>query len=38
VRREWGAEELIDCWTLVGGDWDLVGNKIGATAAYHCGW
>jgi TnpA family transposase len=31
VRREWGAEELIDCWTLVGGDWDLVGNKIGAT-------
>jgi len=31
VRREWGPEELIDCWTLVEGDWDLVANKAGAT-------
>lgn len=31
MRREWGPEELIDCWTLVEGDWDLVANKAGAT-------
>jgi hypothetical protein len=31
VRREWAPEDLIACWTLVEDDWDLVGNKAGAT-------
>lgn len=31
MRREWTPEELVDCWTLVEGDWRLVGNKTGAT-------
>lgn len=31
VRRDREPEELIDCWTLVEGDWDLVANKAGAT-------
>ncbi|MGO9789733.1 MAG: DUF4158 domain-containing protein, partial [Solirubrobacteraceae bacterium] len=31
VRREWQPEELIDCWTLVDRDWELVANKTGAT-------
>jgi Domain of unknown function (DUF4158) len=31
MRREWDLEDLIACWTLVGDDWALVGNKAGAT-------
>ncbi|MFB4319894.1 DUF4158 domain-containing protein [Actinomadura sp. 21ATH] len=31
VRREWEPEELIAAWTLLDGDWELVGNKTGAT-------
>ena len=31
MRREWQPEELIDCWTLVDRDWELVANKSGAT-------
>jgi hypothetical protein len=31
MRREWDPEDLIACWTLVGGDWGLVDNKTGAT-------
>ena len=31
MRREWEPEELIDCWTLVDDDWELVAKKRGAT-------
>lgn len=31
LRREWSPEELIACWTLVDNDWELLGNKTGAT-------
>ena len=31
MRREWSAEELIACWTLVEDDWRLLGNKTGTT-------
>ena len=31
MRRDWQPEELIDCWTLVDRDWELVANKTGAT-------
>ena len=31
VRREWEPEALIERWTLVGADWELVANKSGAT-------
>ncbi|MGH3905118.1 MAG: DUF4158 domain-containing protein [Pseudonocardiaceae bacterium] len=31
MRREWTAEELIACWTLVDEDWGLLANKAGAT-------
>ncbi|MGI5289756.1 DUF4158 domain-containing protein [Nonomuraea polychroma] len=31
VRREREPEELIAAWTLLDGDWELVGNKTGAT-------
>ncbi|MFF5211026.1 DUF4158 domain-containing protein [Streptosporangium sp. NPDC000396] len=31
MRTEWKPDELIDAWTLVEGDWDLVGNKSSAT-------
>ncbi|MFI6517499.1 DUF4158 domain-containing protein [Spirillospora sp. NPDC050679] len=31
VRREWEPEELIAAWTLLDGDWELMGNKTGAT-------
>lgn len=31
MRREWEPEELIEAWTLLDGDWRLVGNKTGAT-------
>ncbi|GAA1584588.1 hypothetical protein GCM10009678_78990 [Actinomadura kijaniata] len=31
MRREWEPEELIAAWTLLDGDWELVGKKTGAT-------
>ena len=31
MRREWEPEDLIAAWTLLDGDWELVGNKTGAT-------
>jgi len=31
VKREWGPEDLIACWTLGDDDWRLLGNKPGAT-------
>ncbi|GAA0251317.1 hypothetical protein GCM10009527_054480 [Actinomadura nitritigenes] len=31
MRREWEPEELIAAWTLLDGDWDLVGNNPEAT-------
>jgi hypothetical protein len=31
VQREWAGEALAASWTLIGDDWDLVGNKSGAT-------
>ncbi|WP_374121243.1 DUF4158 domain-containing protein [Streptomyces sp. WAC00276] len=31
MRQEWSPEELLANWTLVDGDWELVGNKSGAT-------
>jgi hypothetical protein len=31
LKAEWEPEELIETWTLTGDDWDLVGNKSGAT-------
>ena len=31
MRREWDLEELIECWTLDEGEFELVGNKSGAT-------
>ncbi|MEU4331468.1 DUF4158 domain-containing protein [Nonomuraea dietziae] len=31
MRREWEPEELIAAWTLLDDDWELVGNKTGAT-------
>jgi hypothetical protein len=31
VRAEWEPGELIDAWTLTGGDWDLIANKAGVT-------
>ncbi|GAA4190913.1 hypothetical protein [Microbispora amethystogenes] len=31
MRREWEPEEPIAAWTLLGGDWELVRNKTGAT-------
>ncbi|HEY5356903.1 MAG TPA: Tn3 family transposase [Streptosporangiaceae bacterium] len=31
VRAEWEIDELIGSWTLIGADWQLVGNKTGAT-------
>ena len=31
MRDEWSLDELVASWTLVGNDWDLVGNKTGAT-------
>jgi hypothetical protein len=30
-RAEWEIDELIGSWTLIGADWQLVGNKTGAT-------
>jgi hypothetical protein len=31
VRGEWSPEELVESWTLLGDDWERVGNKSGAT-------
>jgi TnpA family transposase len=31
MRQEWGPEELVEAWTLIEGDWDLVANKRGPT-------
>ena len=31
MRREWEPEDLIAAWTLLDDDWQLVGNKTGAT-------
>jgi Domain of unknown function (DUF4158) len=31
VQAEWEPDELIDGWTLTGGDWDLIANKAGVT-------
>jgi len=31
VQAEWEPDELIDAWTLTGGDWDLIANKEGVT-------
>jgi len=31
MRREWEPEDLVGAWTLVEGDWHLVGNKTGHT-------
>ena len=31
MRWEWNADELVGSWTLVGEDWQLIGNKSGAT-------
>ncbi|MFD8562960.1 DUF4158 domain-containing protein [Streptosporangium canum] len=30
MRADWEEDELISAWTLVEGDWDLVGEKVGA--------
>src|SRR5512144_504688 len=31
MRRDWSPEDLVGAWTLVEGDWRLLGNKSGAT-------
>jgi hypothetical protein len=31
VRAEWEPDELIEAWTLVKSDWDLIANKAGVT-------
>lgn len=31
MRREWDPEDLIACWTLLGDDRALIGNKTGPT-------
>src|SRR5262249_8925170 len=31
VRQVWEPEDLLAAWTLVEADWELVGNKSGAT-------
>jgi hypothetical protein len=31
MRRDWAPEDLVGVWTLVEGDWRLLGNKTGAT-------
>lgn len=31
MRREWEAEELIACWTLLDSDRERLANKTGAT-------
>ncbi|MFC9759587.1 DUF4158 domain-containing protein [Streptomyces sp. NPDC056921] len=36
VRQEWSPEDVVACWTLVDGDWDLVANKTGPTRLGFC--
>jgi len=36
VRQEWSPEDVVACWTLVDGDWDLVSNKSGPTRLGFC--
>ncbi|MFH8342862.1 DUF4158 domain-containing protein [Streptomyces sp. AM6-12] len=36
MRQEWSPEDVIACWTLVDGDWDLVANKAGTTRLGFC--
>jgi hypothetical protein len=31
MRRDWSSEDLIACWTMLGDDWEHLGNKTGAT-------
>ena len=31
MGREWSTEDLVASWTLIGDDWQLVGNKTGTT-------
>ena len=31
MRAEWEPDELIDAWTLTGGDWGPIANKAGVT-------
>jgi hypothetical protein len=31
MQRVWEPEQLISCWTLDEADWQLLGNKRGAT-------
>ena len=31
MQAEWEPDELIDAWTLVKSDWDLIANKAGVT-------
>lgn len=31
MRQEWSPEDVVACWTLVDGDWELVANKSGPT-------
>lgn len=31
MRREWSSEDLVASWTLIGEDWELIGNKSGPT-------
>ena len=31
MRYDWSLDELVASWTLVGQDWELIGNKTGAT-------
>ena len=31
MRQRWGIDELIESWSLDQADWELVGNKTGAT-------
>ena len=36
VRREWEPEGLVEAWTLVDDDWELVANKTDATRLGFC--
>jgi hypothetical protein len=36
MRREWEAEDLIACWTLLDSDRERLANKTGATRLGFC--
>ncbi|MET9047467.1 DUF4158 domain-containing protein [Streptomyces sp. NPDC004362] len=36
MGQEWSPEDVVACWTLVDGDWDLVANKCGPTRLGFC--